>query len=90
MPGAPRRQHSPRRPAKRLGRDCSIGAVYTTLQRLENKGFVKSWTSDPTPVRGGRAKRFFRLEAGGEEALRASHEAVRKMMRGLRPGWEAR
>jgi len=39
--------------SKRLGRDCAIGAVYTTLQRLENKGFVRSWTSEPLRCEAG-------------------------------------
>jgi DNA-binding PadR family transcriptional regulator len=70
------------------GRNISIGAVYATLERLEAKGYVSSFTGDPTPERGGRAKRFFRLEPSGEEALRVSHEAIRKMMHGLKSQWE--
>ncbi len=50
----------------------SLGAVYVTLDRLEDKGFVSSWLSDPTSERGGRAKRCYRLEALGEEALQES------------------
>jgi len=42
-------------------RSVSLGAVYTTLDRLEIKGYVKSWFSDPTPERGGRTKRFFEI-----------------------------
>jgi DNA-binding PadR family transcriptional regulator len=73
---------------ERTGRNISIGAVYATLERLEAKGYVSSFTGDPTPERGGRAKRFFRLEPNGEEALRVSHEVVRKMMHGLKSRWE--
>src|SRR5260370_40602208 len=47
----------------------SLGAVYVTLDRLEDKGLVASWLSDPTPERGGRAKRFDRLQAFGGRAL---------------------
>jgi len=47
----------------------SLGAIYVTLDRLEDKGFVSSWLSDPTSERGGRAKRCYRLEALGEQAL---------------------
>jgi DNA-binding PadR family transcriptional regulator len=65
--------------SKRLGRDCSIGAVYTTLQRLENKGFVKSWTGDPTPVRGGRAKRHFELTAAGDRAIRQAQTTAQRL-----------
>ena len=44
----------------------SLGAIYVTLDRLEDKGFVTSWLTDPTSERGGRAKRCYRLEALGE------------------------
>ena len=50
----------------------SLGAIYVTLDRLEDKGFVSSWLSDPTKERGGRAKRCYRLEALGERALQES------------------
>lgn len=50
----------------------SLGAVYVTLDRLEDKGFVSSWLSDPTSERGGRAKRCYRVEALGEQALQES------------------
>ncbi len=53
-------------------RDVSLGAVYVTLDRLEDKGFVSSWLSDPTAERGGRAKRCYRLEAVGEQVLQES------------------
>ena len=73
---------------ERTGRQASIGAVYATLERLESKGYVASYSGDPTPERGGRAKRFFRIESGGESALRDSQEAIRKMMAGLKTRWE--
>lgn len=50
----------------------SLGAIYVTLDRLEDKGFVSSWLSDPTAERGGRAKRCYRLEALGKQALQES------------------
>jgi DNA-binding PadR family transcriptional regulator len=50
----------------------SLGAIYVTLDRLEDKGFVSSWLSEPTSERGGRAKRCYRLEALGEQALQES------------------
>ncbi len=56
--------------AVRTGRDYSVGAVYTTLQRLEDKGFLTSWSSDPLPVRGGRSRRHFTLTGAGARALR--------------------
>jgi PadR family transcriptional regulator, regulatory protein PadR len=73
--------------SKRLGRECSIGAVYTTLQRLENKGFVKSWTSDPTPVRGGRAKRGFTLTAAGDRAIRQAQRTAQRLWSGSGLKW---
>lgn len=68
----------------RTGRDVSIGAVYATLERLEAKGYVSSFLGEPTAERGGRAKRYFKIEGDGERALRRSHEAVRKMTAGLK------
>jgi len=51
------------------GRDVSIGALYTTLDRLERKGLVSSWWGEPTAERGGRRKRYYRIEASGAEAV---------------------
>jgi DNA-binding PadR family transcriptional regulator len=65
--------------SERLGRDCAIGAVYTTLQRLEDKGFVRSWMSEPTPVRGGRAKRCFAVTTTGARAIRQAQVAARRL-----------
>jgi DNA-binding PadR family transcriptional regulator len=47
---------------------CSIGALYTTLDRLEGKGLIKAWMGDPTPQRGGRPKRMVRVTASGTRA----------------------
>src|SRR5262249_51445546 len=55
---------------ERTNRDYAVGAVYTTLQRLEDKGFLKSRLSDPQPVRGGRSRRLFTLTVAGQRALR--------------------
>jgi DNA-binding PadR family transcriptional regulator len=68
---------------QRTGRDVSIGAIYTTLQRLESKGYVSSAVGEPTAERGGRAKRMFRLEAEGRRALRASQTAIAQMSAGI-------
>jgi PadR family transcriptional regulator, regulatory protein PadR len=69
-------------------RPTSIGAIYTTLERLEEKGMVSSWQGEPTEQRGGRAKRYFKIEGPGIEALN-DVEAMRKRLRagvpGLRP-----
>jgi PadR family transcriptional regulator, regulatory protein PadR len=53
-----------------LDRDCSVGAVHATLGRLEAKQLLTSWISDPTPVRGGRAKRCYELTSAGRATLR--------------------
>jgi len=65
--------------ADRTGRDVSFGAVYTTLERLERKGYVSSRVGEPTPERGGRAKRYFRIEAPGRRALNSSRETIARM-----------
>jgi PadR family transcriptional regulator, regulatory protein PadR len=65
--------------AERTGRDVSFGAVYTTLERLERKGYVSSRMGEPTHERGGRAKRYFRIEAGGITALNSSRDTIVRM-----------
>jgi PadR family transcriptional regulator, regulatory protein PadR len=67
----------------RTKREVSIGAVYATLDRLEVKGYVKSHRGDPTPERGGRSKRFFRVTARGMAAVNRTHRALQKMAEGL-------
>jgi DNA-binding PadR family transcriptional regulator len=74
---------------QRTGRNVSIGAVYTTLERLEAKGYVSSFVGEPTAERGGRAKRYFRIEADGERALRGSQQAMQQMTAGLKKRWGA-
>ncbi len=66
----------------RAGRAVTIGALYATLDRLEAKEFVSSSFSEPTPERGGRAKRFFRLQPAGVDAL----SRTKAMMDGLWKG----
>lgn len=68
-------------------RSISIGAVYTTLRRLQKKGYVSAWMGEPTPERGGRAKRFFRVESAGRTALRSSLENIRRITHGLPEAW---
>ena len=60
-------------------KNISLGAVYVTLDRLEDKGLISSWLSDPTPERGGRSKRFYRLEALGERALEESAATAKRV-----------
>ena len=65
------------------GRTVSISTVYVTMERLERKGLVASWLADPTPVRGGRSKRFYQLTDEGVLALQEAREALDKMWDGL-------
>lgn len=67
----------------RTARDVAIGAVYATLDRMEEKGLVRSSEGPPTAERGGRAKRNFHVTGEGIAALRRSREAVANMMEGL-------
>jgi DNA-binding PadR family transcriptional regulator len=69
--------------AERTGRDASIGAVYATLDRLEEKGLLSAALSDPTPERGGRAKKSFRLTGAGIEAVNRSRQELNSMLEGL-------
>ena len=67
----------------RTRREVSIGAVYATLDRLETKGYIKSYHGDPSPERGGRSKRFFQVTANGITAVNRTHRALRSMTEGL-------
>lgn len=67
----------------RAKRAVSIGAVYATLDRLERKGYVKSRRGDPTPERGGRSKRFFRVTAKGVMTVNRTQRALRNMSLGI-------
>src|SRR5438445_11535744 len=69
---------------ERIKREVSIGAIYATLDRLEAKGYVKSELGDPTPERGGRSKRFFRVSAKGVAAVNRTQRALQGMSEGLR------
>src|SRR5579863_10100694 len=60
-------------------RAVSLGAVYVTLDRLEDKGLISSRLSDPTPERGGRAKRCYQLEALGERVLQESAVTAKRI-----------
>jgi DNA-binding PadR family transcriptional regulator len=69
------------------GRKCSIGALYTTLDRLETKGLLKSWMGEATPQRGGRAKRMVRVTPKGVQAAKDFYEAITRVSRGV--SWAA-
>lgn len=64
-------------------RTVAIGSVYATLERLEEKGMVSSRLGDPEPVKGGRARRFFRIEPQGQLALSRSREMMSRMWDGV-------
>lgn len=64
------------------GRKCSVGALYTTIDRLEKKGLLKTWMGDATPERGGRAKRMVRVTPKGVQAAKAFYDAVIRVSRG--------
>jgi len=68
---------------KRTRRSLTVGALYRTLDRLEDKGYLASWFGDPSPERGGRSKRYFRVEPLGVRALRQSREALAAMWDGV-------
>jgi PadR family transcriptional regulator, regulatory protein PadR len=64
-------------------REIALGAIYKTLGRLEDKGYLSSRLGDPTPERGGRRKKLYRLEAPGSRALKQSVSDLRRLTRGL-------
>lgn len=68
---------------RRTGREVAQGAVYTTLVRLEKKGLLRSRMSDPTPVRGGKAKRLFRITPQGMRGVREARAAMDRLWDGL-------
>jgi PadR family transcriptional regulator len=68
----------------------SLGAVYVTLDRLEDKGLIASWMSEPSPERGGRAKRCYRLEALGERALQESALTAKRISDAVAKAWGKR
>jgi PadR family transcriptional regulator PadR len=71
---------------ERSGRPVSIAAVYNALDRLERRGTTTTWLSDPTPERGGRARKHFAITPAGEAALKASREMMDRMWDGLTLG----
>jgi len=67
----------------RAGRQVGISAVYTTLERMEQKGLVRSRIGEPTPQRGGRRRRHFELRPLGARALKDAYQAFTGMAAGL-------
>ena len=70
--------------ADRADRTVAPGALYTSLERLEIKGLIQSRMSDPTPQRGGRAKRLVTVTAAGVEALNRALQAYERLLDGLK------
>ena len=68
----------------RLERDIAAGAVHATLERLEEKGLIASRLGSGTPIRGGRARRFYRLQPSGLRALNDARAAIDSLWRGLK------
>ncbi len=74
--------------ARRTGRDIAAGAIYTALERLEARGYVHSWMGEPTPERGGKRKKYYRMLPEGAKALARSYENLQSMARGIAPKLE--
>jgi DNA-binding PadR family transcriptional regulator len=68
---------------ERTGRSVSIATVYVTMERLESDGLVRSWLGEPTPARGGKARRHYAVTRAGARALLASRDELRQAWRGL-------
>jgi PadR family transcriptional regulator PadR len=69
--------------SERTEREYASGAVYTTLQRLEDKGLLTSYTGDPLPVRGGRSRRYYALTGAGARALRQAENQAASLWAGV-------
>ena len=74
---------------RETSREVDLGAIYKTLARMEEKGYVSARMGDPTPQRGGRRKKLYRLEPLGSKALRQSVADLRRLVRGLGPALES-
>lgn len=68
-------------------RQCQLGAVYATLDRMEDKGLVASWLSEPTAQRGGRARRHYQLSADGTEALKEAATTSKRLYEAVEQTW---
>jgi DNA-binding PadR family transcriptional regulator len=72
---------------RRTGRAVSIGSLYKALHRLERQGLTLVAVGEPTPVRGGRAKKYIGLEPAGRAALESSVESLRRLVDGVGRSW---
>jgi DNA-binding PadR family transcriptional regulator len=69
--------------ADHTGREVSVGAIYTALSRLEARGYVQSKLGEPTPERGGKAKRYYRVLPAGRKALAKAQSVLLGLARDL-------
>ncbi len=69
--------------AQRIGRTLTVSSIYVTLMRLQKKGYAKSHMADPTPVRGGKARRYFTVTEKGIAALQDARSRMEQMWEGL-------
>ncbi len=67
---------------ERAGRRVAPGALYTVLDRLQEKGYVEAWIGDTTPERGGRRRKVYRVLPAGARALRAWYDGIRELADG--------
>ena len=74
---------------RRAGRDVTVAAVYKTLERLELRGFAVSTLGEPTAERGGRRKKYFRIQPAGRRALSHALASLQRMADGLSPEIES-
>ena len=70
---------------ERTGRDVSVGALYTSLDRLETKGLVSSWWGEATAERGGRRKRYYKILASGIAAVRRTEAVLGRFASAMKP-----
>jgi PadR family transcriptional regulator PadR len=68
-------------------RSVALGAVYATLDRLEEKKLIASWLSEPTKARGGRSRRHYHLQKSGEDALTESAESAKRIYQAVEQNW---
>jgi DNA-binding PadR family transcriptional regulator len=73
--------------ARMSAREVTPGSVYVTLERLEDKGYLASRLGDPTPERGGRPKRYYRMLAAGERVLAEALKTSERMLQNTKPAW---
>lgn len=69
--------------SEQTGRDVSAGAVYTGLDRLQTHGFVSSWEAESAPSRGGRRRKYYRLEPEGAATLESTYRNIHRMAEGV-------